>query len=36
MKLMRVASIAFAAYLISSALRTSVTIIRSWLRWNGS
>jgi len=33
---MRVASIALAAYLVSSAERTSITIRRSWLRWNGA
>ena len=33
---MRVASIAFAAYLVSSAERTSITSRRSWLRWNGA
>jgi hypothetical protein len=32
---MRVASIAFAAYFVSSAERTSITSTRSWLRWNG-
>jgi hypothetical protein len=36
MKEMRVASMALAAYLVSSALFTSVTIRRSWLRWNGA
>ena len=36
MKLMRVASIALAAYLVSSALRTSVTMSRSRLRWKGA
>lgn len=33
---MRVASIALAAYLVSSAERTSITITRSWVRWNGA
>jgi hypothetical protein len=32
---MRVASIALAAYLVSSAERMSITCRRSWLRWNG-
>ncbi len=36
MKLMRVASIALAAYLVNSALRTSITKSRSWLRVNGA
>ena len=36
MKLILVASIAFAAYLVSSAERTSMTIMRSRLRVNGS
>ena len=36
MKLMRVASIALAAYLVNSALRTSITSMRSWLRMNGA
>jgi VanZ family protein len=35
MKLMRVASIALAAYLVNSALRTSISCRRSWLRMNG-
>ena len=33
---MRVASMALAAYLVSSALRTSITTRRSWLRWKGA
>ena len=33
---MRVASIALAAYLVSSAERTSMTSRRSWLRLNGA
>ncbi len=33
---MRVASIALAAYLVSSAERTSITRKRSWLRMNGA
>ncbi len=33
---MRVASMAFAAYLVSSADLMSITIRRSWLRWNGA
>ncbi len=33
---MRVASIALAAYLVSSAERTSITSSRSRLRWNGA
>ncbi len=33
---MRVASIALAAYLVSSAERTSITRNRSWLRMNGA
>jgi len=32
----RVASMAFAAYLVSSADLMSITIRRSWLRWNGA
>ncbi len=36
MKLILVASIAFAAYLVSSAERMLMTITRSWLRLNGS
>ena len=36
MKLMRVASIALAAYLVSSALRMSITSRRSWLRMKGA
>ena len=36
MKLMRVASMALAAYLVSSALRTSMTTRRSWFRWKGA
>ena len=36
MKLMRVASMALAAYLVSSALRRSITSKRSWLRWKGA
>ena len=36
MKLILVASIAFAAYLVSSEERMSMTIKRSWLRVNGS
>jgi hypothetical protein len=36
MKLMRVASIALAAYLVNSALRTSITSSRSWLRMKGA
>jgi hypothetical protein len=36
MKLMRVASMALAAYLVNSALRTSITRVRSWLRLKGS
>ncbi|MCY1426361.1 hypothetical protein D9M71_421800 [compost metagenome] len=36
MKLMRVASIAFAAYLVNSALRLSMNINLSWLRQNGA
>jgi hypothetical protein len=36
MKLMRVASIALAAYLVSSALRRSITTSLSRLRWNGA
>ena len=35
MKLIRVASIALAAYLVNSALRTSITRVRSWLRLKG-
>ena len=35
MKLMRVASIALAAYLVNSALRKSITSKRSWLRMKG-
>jgi len=35
MKLMRVASIALAAYLVNSALRASITCMRSWLRMKG-
>ena len=35
MKLMRVASIELAAYLVNSALRTSITSRRSRLRLNG-
>ena len=33
---MRVASMALAAYLVSSAERVSMTSRRSWLRWNGA
>jgi hypothetical protein len=33
---MRVASIALAAYFVSSAERTSITTSLSWLRWNGA
>src|ERR1700741_2027342 len=36
MKLIFVASIAFAAYLVSSAERTSISTMRSWLRLNGA
>ncbi len=36
MKEMRVASIALAAYLVSSAERMSITCRRSWFRWNGA
>ena len=36
MKLILVASIALAAYLVSSALRGSMNIILSWLRLNDS
>ena len=36
MKLILVASMAFAAYLVSSAERTSMTISLSWLRLNGA
>ena len=36
MKLILVASMALAAYLVSSAERTSITIMRSRLRVNGS
>ena len=36
MKLILVASIAFAAYLVSSAERRSMMIMRWWLRVNGS
>ena len=36
MKLMRVASIALAAYLVNSAERTSITRVRSWLRLKGA
>ncbi len=36
MKLILVASIAFAAYFVSSAERTSMTIMRSRLRVKGS
>ena len=32
----RVASIALAAYFVSSAERTSISSSRSWLRWNGA
>ena len=32
---MRVASIALAAYLVSSAERMSITCRRSWFLWNG-
>ena len=32
----RVASIALAAYFVSSAERTSMKIMRSWLRMNGA
>ena len=35
MKLMRVASIALAAYLVNSALLMSITTSRSWLRMKG-
>jgi hypothetical protein len=33
---MRVASIELAAYLVSSAERTLIMMMRSWLRWNGA
>ena len=33
---MRVASIAFAAYLVSSAERTPITMMRSRFLWNGA
>ena len=33
---MRVASIELAAYLVSSAERTPITMTRSRLRWNGA
>src|SRR5512145_133326 len=33
---MRVASIELAAYLVSSAERTLITMTRSWLRWKGA
>ncbi len=36
MKLILVASIALAAYLVSSAERTSITSSRSWLRLKGA
>ncbi|MNT19614.1 hypothetical protein D3C72_1548800 [compost metagenome] len=36
MKLILVASMALAAYLVSSALRTSITTILSWLRLKGA
>ena len=36
MKLIFVASIAFAAYFVSSEDRISITMSRSWLRMNGS
>ena len=36
MKLILVASIALAAYLVSSAERTSIATMRSWLRLNGA
>ena len=36
MKLILVASMQFAAYLVSSAERTSMTISLSWLRLNGA
>jgi hypothetical protein len=36
MKLMRVASIALAAYLVSSAERTSIMTSLSRVRWNGA
>ena len=36
MKLMRVASMALAAYLVNSALRTSISISRSRLRMKGA
>ena len=36
MKLILVASMALAAYLVSSAERTSITTKRSWLRLNGA
>ena len=36
MKLILVASMALAAYLVSSAERTSITMSRSWLRLNGA
>ena len=36
MKLILVASMALAAYLVSSAERTSMTMIFSWLRLNGA
>jgi len=36
MKLMRVASMALAAYLVNSALRTSIRMKRSRLRMKGA
>ena len=36
MKLILVASMQLAAYLVSSAERTSITMILSWLRLNGA
>ena len=36
MKLILVASMQLAAYLVSSAERTSMTMILSWLRLNGA
>ena len=36
MKLMRVASMALAAYLVNSAERRSITTSLSWVRWNGA
>ncbi|MCY1185254.1 hypothetical protein D9M73_260160 [compost metagenome] len=36
MKLILVASMQLAAYLVSSALRKSMNMMRSWLRLNGA